>query len=96
MGPVGDAPSEVEAVEDAPSEVVVGDTPSEVALEEGVALGEVEGGEVGTSPVAEESLIHGEWGSVLACVNIYAILIAIEKMESWCTRLFAHEPNNTR
>lgn len=60
-------------------EEAVGGVPLEVALWEGVALGEGEGEEVGTSPVAEESLIHVEWGSVLACVNIYVILTAISK-----------------
>lgn len=62
-------------------EEAVGGVPLEVALWEGVALGEGEGEEVGTSPVAEESLIHGEWGSVLACVNIYVILTAISKKQ---------------
>ena len=69
----------------------MGGVPVEAALREGVALGEGEGGEVGTSPVSEESLIHGEWGSVLACVNIYVILTAISKKQKVISVLFRQD-----
>ena len=69
----------------------VGGVPLEAALREGVALGEGEGGEVCTSPVSEESLIHGEWGSVLACVNIYVILTAISKKQKVISVLFRQD-----
>lgn len=74
----------------------VGGVPLEVAPWEGVALGEGEGGEVGTSPVAEESLIHGEWGSVLACVNIYVILTAFSKKQKVISVLFRQDKENKR